>query len=497
MQGSTESDIGFELWLPVAANWNRRFLGAGVGGEAGKLNYLDMARGLNRGFATASTDTGHRIEDRNWAFRRPDRRANFAGRANHLLAQRSKDLIRLYYGRPPSFSYFVGCSGGGREGLKESQTYPEDYNGILAGSAGPDQMVASLRLLWMQYVMEPTHSGLMSAADWRLISKSAVRACDVADGLANGMIENPVRCAFRVRDLLCLPEQKTECLTQAQVDYAEKVFAPMRDEVGTELDPGIASGVTMLFEPRSSFAFTLYGTVTHDNPSWDPLRLNMHEDLKAARRAWPDLSNDNPDLLRFASRGGKLIYYHGWSDPFLPALSALAYRDKLEQTMRERRLDDFFRVFMVPGMGHCSGGGADRFGGAGADAPIPDERHDMLSALVEWVEHQNAPDVIVASKLEAGQVTQTHPLCVYPKVAHYRVSGPLQSAESFSCQLAVQTETSVPGSPANIGARLERLPLKGTILRLRHCAFARLLFRKLFSANDGLHSAELDRGPRL
>lgn len=266
--GVIEQEIGFELWLPAPQSWNGKFLAAGVGGEAGTFNYADMARGVRRGYAAASTDTGHRIEDVDWALGRPDRRANFAARANHLLAVKSKTLIKQFYSRDADRAYFVGCSGGGREGLKEVQAYPEDFDGVLAGGAGPNQLAASARLLWSQYVVGPSVADLVDSSIWRKVAAAGTQACDLKDGVADGVVENPAACGFDAAVLQCKPGSSSkDCLSPAQVTAVKALFGPLKDENGTAVDSGLVPGVTITLEPRSAFAFSLFGKVVHEDAS--------------------------------------------------------------------------------------------------------------------------------------------------------------------------------------------------------------------------------------
>lgn len=438
VQGVIEKEIGFELWLPLQQAWNGKLLAAGVGGEAGILNYADMARGVLRGYASASTDTGHLISDADWALKRPDRRANFAARANHLLAVKAKALMTAFYGKAPALAYFVGCSGGGREGLKEMQAYPQDFDGILAGGAGPDQLAVSMRLLWSQYVQAPRIAATMGAADWQLVADAAVKACDKNDGVADGVVENPAACRFDPAVLLCAPGTAGACLNAAQLEAVKTLYAPLRDENGHALDQGVLPGVKISLAPRSAFAFSLFGKVVHEDAGWDPATLNMARDMAAARAAWPDLPNDNTDIARFRQKGGKIIYYHGWMDPWILAQLPIAYHQRVNRQLGDT--GDFFRLFMVPGMGHCRGGGTDQFGGSGADAPIADAGHDMLSALEAWVERGQPPARIDASMMQQGRVTRTRPLCPYPQTASYKGAGSTDDAANFFCTKEIHHE---------------------------------------------------------
>lgn len=432
VRGTIAQGIGFEVWLPPADHWGGKLLAGGVGGEAGTYNYADMLRGLRRGYATASTDAGHRKEDRDWALD-PVKRAAFAADGNHRLAVKAKAMIAAYYGKAPRRSYFVGCSGGGREALKEAQRFPEDFDGILAGGAGPNQFAASMRLLWSQYVVAPKIASLVTPEHWRMVSQAAIGSCDRLDGVTDGIIADPRRCGFRPRDLLCKPHGETACLSAAQVDAVERIYAPLRDEHGTQIDAGLLPGVQVTMAPRSDFAFSLFGRLVHGDPSWDPMQLNIARDMTAARRLWPDLPNDSTDLSRFRARGGRMIFYHGWMDPWILAQQPINWFKGVERDTPSA--SDFARLFMVPGMGHCRGGaGADQFGGAGADAPQADADHDMLTALERWVENGIPPRQIVASRIENDKVAFTRLLCPYPAQAVLRRGQKGRTASDYICR---------------------------------------------------------------
>lgn len=424
---------GIELWLPAAPAWNGRFLAGGVGGEAGTYNYADMLRALRRGYAAGSSDAGHRYDDRDWAMD-ADKRAAFAATGNHQLAVAAKRMVAAYYGRPATRALFVGCSGGGREGLKEAQAWPQDFDGILAGGAGPDQLAVSMRLLWSQYRVLPQAGATMPADRWALIARSGIAACDARDGVRDGMIADPRHCGFRPRDLACRPAHNAAtCLSPDQVALAERLYAPLRDAKGHAIDSGLLPGVEITPSPRSEFAFSLYGKVAHGDPHWDPATLDIARDMAAARRLWPDLPNDRTDLSAFAARGGKLLYYHGWMDPWILAQQPIGWFSQV--AARTRDAGRFMRLFMVPGMGHCRGGpGPDSFGGAGGDAPIVDPDHDMLSALEAWIDTSRPPERIIASKVVNGQVTYTRPLCAWPRAAVPMPGADNGKAASFICR---------------------------------------------------------------
>ena len=234
VQGVIEKEIGFELWLPIGKAWNGKFLGAGVGGDAGSFNFQDLPRGVNRGYAAATTDAGHKAADREWMLGDPQRLTNYELRANHLLAVKAKAIVQAYYAAPPKYSYFIGCSGGGRQGLKEMQRFATDYNGVIAGASGPRTPEMTTRRMW-EIIQRDTHPDLMSPADWRLVSQAGVERCDQLDGVKDGVAEDPRHCRFDVAELLCRGDKTASCLTPQQVAFAKSFYAPLIDENGRKI----------------------------------------------------------------------------------------------------------------------------------------------------------------------------------------------------------------------------------------------------------------------
>jgi feruloyl esterase len=435
-----DTEIHFELWLPPPADWNHKFLAGGVGGQAGQLNYRELTRALNRGYAAASTDTGHLATDHHWLLGSPERAVNFAYRANHLLAEKSKLIVRAYYGSAAQHAYFVGCSGGGRQALTEAQRFPGDYDGVIAGAPGTNTPEMSARRMW-EMIQHSDHAGLMSNKDWSLIAEAAVKECDAADGVSDGIIENPSRCQFHIERLKCRASETGDCLSEAQVNFARTLYAPLIDETGHQIDPGLLPGVeispTMLPEPFTPgppyLAIALFGDGVHRDVNWNQRSFNIAADLAAANKVM-DLHADNPDLHAFAQSGGKLILYQGWADPLVAAQPTVAYFQSINHVMGIRQSGKFVRLYMVPGMKHCVGGaGADQFGGAGGDGPSMEPDHNLLTALENWVERGVGPQTIVASKLAEGAVIRSHPLCPYPQEAHF-VSGDPTNAASYRCR---------------------------------------------------------------
>jgi feruloyl esterase len=439
VEGVIEAEIGFELWLPEQGDWNGRLLVGGVGGQAGQLNYRELDRGLRRGYAAASTDTGHKADDRHWLLKRPDRAANYAHRANHLLAVKVKAILAAYYGRPPRNAFFVGCSGGGRQALTEVQKYPEDYDGVIAGAPGVNTPEMSARRMW-EMQQHSRWAALMKPADWKLVSDGAIKACDRLDGVTDGVIGDPRRCGFDPAGLLCASAGSTGCLSPEQLAAVRRLYAPLQDENGRRIDDGLLPGIpvspVMLPEPFTPgppyLAVSLFGDGVHADPDWDPRTFNLARDLAAIDKVM-DLHADDPAIGPFLRRGGKLILYHGWADPLVAPQTTIAYYEAVERrngALAKRGV----RLFMAPGVDHCRGGaGPDLFGGAGGDAPRPDPDHDLLSALERWVDQRSPPERIVATKAEAGRTLRKRPLCAWPARAVYAGRGSPDEAGNFIC----------------------------------------------------------------
>lgn len=442
VEATIEKEIGVELWLPEPAHWNRRMLTGGVGGQAGSFNLHELARGVRRGYASASTDTGHKAADKHWLLKRPDRAANFAHRAHHLLAVKAKAVLRHVYGRRPDHAFFIGCSGGGRQALTEVQRYPRDYDGVIAGAPGVNTPAMSARRMWeMQRHSE--WGAAVPPSVWKLVTRAAIAQCDGDDGVRDGVVADPRLCRFNPASLLCKPgEAGAQCLSPMQVDAVRTIYASLHDENGKRIDQGLVwtapvspAPLPEPFTPGPSYLATvLFAEGVHGDPAWDARQFRIARDLPAIDRLM-NLHADDPAIDPFTRAGGKLILYQGWDDPLVSALSTLGYWDALSARFGSR-LDASVRLFMAPGVDHCRGGpGADLFGGAGGDSTQVDPRHDMLSALEEWVLRGTAPETIIATKLPAnGAPGRTQPLCVWPARAVWNGAGDPASASSYVCR---------------------------------------------------------------
>jgi len=437
VEGIIEKEIGFEIWLPPAADWNERFLETGQGGNAGIEDYRDMARGVNRGYASASTDTGHKIEDTHWVLGDPQRLVNLGYRSDHLLHDVAKKIIAAYYGKAARYSYFIGCSGGGRLGMKEVQQFPDDFDGIITGTPAPVPSIMTVRILWQGVQLLKNPSVKISEDDWQMVARAGVEDCDAADGVHDGVAEDPRKCHTDWDGLKCKAASQTHCLNADQIALAQSIYAPFRDETGKQLDPGPMPGA----KPTIAKAETggMIGEMVYRDSNWDPMTLRIADAIPGLQKAFPDFDIAVTDLSPFKKHGGKIIGYQGWLDPTVLPLNTVHGYEAVQAAMGGReKTQDFYRLFMVPGMAHCGGGpGANEFGGSGADAPVVDAQHDLLSALEAWVEKGHAPESVIASRVEQGKTLRTHPLCAYPKEARYRGTGTTDDAANYEC--AVQS----------------------------------------------------------
>jgi feruloyl esterase len=422
--GTIEREIGFELWLPP--EWNRRYLGVGNGGYTGAINYPALLGGVARGFATASTDTGHSTPDSffdsRWIPGHPDRVENFGRRGHHRLAEVAKRIVRAYYGRAPLFSYFDGCSSGGWQGLTEAQQYPGDYDGIVAGAPANNFVRLQTRGFWLDSLHRANPAGDLGQPQVALIDAAALAACDAADGVRDFIVGDPLHCGFDPATLLCRAGRTEHCLTQAQVDRAHLIHGQARSRGGSPLYPGSPYGVApfLALPPGMTQGSLPILLVSEGWRHWTPETFDPDRDFPALEaRLGAMLGAWNPDLSAFRAHGGKLIVYHGWADPLLSPYNSIAYREAVAARMGPG-IDAFYRLFMVPGMEHCRGGpGTDQF--------------DMLGALIAWREQGRAPDSVVASGRIPGGGARTRLLCPHPQVARYNGSGNSDAAASYRC----------------------------------------------------------------
>ena len=460
---SRDSNIKFALWLPAASAWNAKYRQEGNGGWAGAINTAAFAEPLRRGYAVAGTDNGHEGGGgADWAIGHPEKLIDFGYRAVHETAVQSKAIIRAFYGRDPERSYFAGCSDGGREALMEAQRFPEDFNGILAGAPANNWSRLFTAFVWNERALLATPDSAIPPAKLPVIQRAVMASCDRLDGVADGLIEDPRACTFDPAVLVCKGADAADCLSKAQVDALQQIYQGPRNPrtqerlfvgqpPGTEAVPGGWGAWITPANPAGAIQFmfgnSYYGAAVFENPNWNFRMLDFDRDVRIGdAKAGPVLNATSPDLRSFRASGGKIIQYHGWGDAAIPAPSSIEYYETVRtflSTYPDARTpgappaEDFYRLFLVPGMGHCGGGsGASSFGnGGGGAATSRDPERDIFTALERWVEQDVAPARLVGTGRATDDPSKplTRPLCSYPQVAQYRGSGDVNDAANFAC----------------------------------------------------------------
>lgn len=462
---SAESSFTFGLFLPDA--WNSRFLAVGNGGFAGGINWLSMGDGPPYGFATVSTDTGHNgtFLDMSFALDSTERKADWGYRAMHESIVMAKSIVSSYYGSAPTYSYFTGCSTGGRQAMKEVQMFPEDFDGVMAGCPSwwtTHQQTWQLEVGLINLPENTSHYIHPDTFDW--ISDQVIAQCDSSDGIEDGIIMDPKKCDLYLEAMLCSPNSTTTCLTADQIRTLEALYRPLAYDNNTWAYPnfGVGSEAQMAssFGDVGTNAPSLYGTqyvqyMVVNDPNWD-FKDFSYAIIEQADAINPGNASANDyDLSAFHARGGKLLQYHGYADGLIPTDASIYLYRQILSTMYGQHgveVDDWYRFFLVPGMHHCGQSVGDApwlFGGsgqtqslvpaqlAGTIAGLRDEEHDALLALMAWVEQGTAPERIVATKFVndtvALGVQRQRPICAFPRYASYVGSGNVSEAASWEC----------------------------------------------------------------
>jgi feruloyl esterase len=439
---------GFEVWLPTSG-WNGKLQGVGNGALGGYVNYFGMNPALARGYATFGSDGGRRGSpfDGSWALGRPDLVIDFGYRSVHVTTVAAKAIVQAFYGVPPARSYFVGCSTGGRQGLMEAQRYPEDYDGFVVGAAANPLTRVAMTGNWILQALHEDPATIVPDDVLPRIAAAVLARCDARDGVSDGLLEDPRRCRFDPRTLRC-PRGTSgpgDCLTAAQTKALKRAYAGPRTSRGRRLFPGYSPGGEIGagsdFGPAGEPALSgwegwivgealgahhpiqdgFFKFLAFEDPSWDWRTFDFDRDPRTVEdKVGAIVDAVDPDLSALRARGGKIVMYHGWSDPAIPALASVRYYERVRAAMGRRATADFFRLFMAPGMQHCAGG------------PGPNA-FDAVGALERWVEDGVAPDAIVATHRTDGIVDRTRPLCPYPQVARWDGTGDPDDAASFTC----------------------------------------------------------------
>lgn len=426
LEPTEDSNINVDLWLPIA-DWNGKFLAVGNGGWAGSIQgYNDMQEALRRGYATAGTDTGHSAADGpagQFALGHPEKLVDFAYRAIHDMTVKSKRLIQSFYGPPLEYSYFKGCSTGGRQGVMAAQRYPGDFDGIIAGALANRHIhmhtVGANRSI--ELTRDPERG--LSEEKAALVNDAVMAQCDV---LGEGFLNDPRQCSFNFGTLACTSADKAAgnvCLEPPQIETVLEYYGGTYYDDGTLVFSGQAMGNPIPALQGSpdgpgSFAFDTIRILGFQDPDYDWQEFDLERDLPLIDAAvgWVDATD--PDLRAFKAHGGKLLLYAGWRDTGITPENTILYYESVREELGPEQ-SDWMRLFLAPGMGHCRGGpGINTF--------------DTLSALEQWREQGLAPTSLDGAN---PQTEVTRPLCPYPQAARYLGVGTVGDGQNWECAL--------------------------------------------------------------
>ena len=441
VQATVGDSLDFEVWMPTDT-WNERFLGLGNGGFGGKISYKAMGPAVSNGYATASTNTGHSAqdEDNSW-ISDPNRLQQWGRTSIHDMTVRTKEILSAFYGSAPRFSYFEGGSTGGRQAMDQAEYYPDDYDGIVSHSPGMDYIHVMMAVLWTSQHIVDQPANVLDRDARDVLHNAVLAACTQSKASEEDQFLNdPRTCTFAPTQVQCPDNTSERCLTEKQVETAERVYSDVRNALtGQHLYPGFATGSEAEWHyaaeqlDLASYPEDLFGRGVFDDPNWDWRSFDFGDDVsEAENRLGSVIDATSTDLSKFSDGGGKLIMTQGWADPFQSGYRPIEYYNRVllehgESDTREAldELQQYFRLFMIPGGGHVSGG-------------VGPNSIDALGAVREWVESGTVPEEIIATKYrdktaDSG-VEMTRPLCPYPQVAHFDESGPATEARNFDCR---------------------------------------------------------------
>ena len=426
---TADSDIKVEVWLP-AENWNEKLVGVGNGIWAGNISYSALAEPLAKGYATVATDTGHvgMGMDAKFAIGHPEKLVDFGHRAVHEMTVKAKAIIATFYGRKEQRSLWVSCSTGGRQGLMEAYRYPDDYNGISSMAPANPMVGLMIGSLWTGYAAIKDDAHRLSPSKINAVHKEFINQCDTKDGLKDGIVSDPEGCGFNPATLQCQGAENNDCLTAAQLEALRNIYAGAKNpRTGETVFAGFAPGseqqFTALTRGKEPFpvAQSYFRDIVFKNPDWDFKSFDYDKDLAASYKAGSDILDAPSDGMdKFFKNGGKLLLSHGWSDGLIPAGNTASYYKAMTAKMDPKKASDSVRLFMLPGVGHCSGG----------EAPSVT---DMLSTIDQWVETGKAPQRIIATN-PPNLKPMSRPVCPYPQIAKYKGTGSTDEAANFECK---------------------------------------------------------------
>ncbi len=332
LRPSSDSEIKIEVWLPIAG-WNGKFLAMGSGGWGGAIDYQGLSYALRRGYATSATDDGHEGQGGSFVLGHPEKFIDFAYRSEHEMTVEAKAIIRSFYGRDPRYSYWDGCSGGGREGLLQAYRYPDEFDGIIAGD--PATFRRNAWALWLANVTFKDPTGYIPPSKYSMIHQAVLDACDKIDGLKDGLIDDPTRCHFDPEVLQCKQGDAASCLTAGQVQTARAILSPATTGSGTQIFPRLEPGTELRWarlaggpEPAELF-LDYFKYVVFKDPHWDWKTFDLERDAALSNEIDKDTIALDPGLTPFAHHGGKLLLYHGWADQQVAPGATVEFYDSI------------------------------------------------------------------------------------------------------------------------------------------------------------------------
>ncbi len=431
-----DSEIKLEVWLPTS-QWNGYYHTAANGGWAGQIDTRGQTAAVKLGFATASTDTGHTGDAGEWCFNK-DKLLDFGGRAIHETTVFAKKITQLFYGKAPKASFMSGCSLGGQQTMKAIMDYPDDFDGVVAGSPHMFMTAYNAAQVWPAWLIVPPNGDpdkFIPLDDYKWIHEAVLEKCDgTVDGLKDGIVDDPLKCDFDPFSLVCKEGQTSRCLTKKQAEYLKQIYAgPVYQDTGESIYPGPLPGNELYWttftqpNPRRFFFDMfkwLYFGLRFGDPSKDFNAMTYKDDIRwVQNNVAPIIDADNPDLRPYFNHGGKLMMYIG-TEEYENYSAHVVFLNKVRDIVGTEAFEKFVRLFVVPGMHHCGGGdnACDTF--------------PKLETIVHWYETGSAPDVLDAAHVDrkTGETSFNRPLCAYPETARYKGSGDPSKAENFVCR---------------------------------------------------------------
>ncbi|KAM5341456.1 hypothetical protein ACJ41O_014487 [Fusarium nematophilum] len=443
---SQRSGIRAEVWLPE--DWSGRFLSTGNGGLGGCIQYEDIDYATSLGFAAVGTNNGHDGQTGEPFLNNPDIIEDFAYRALHTGVVVGKDISKTFYGKPHTKSYYLGCSTGGRQGWKEVQSFPDDFDGVVAGA--PAFSFNNLTS-WSCHFLPLTGS---AGADtfipmdmWTAIHEDILDQCDELDGAKDGLLESPDLCDYDPKNLLCADGETTGCLTATQLETLRQIYSPLRSVDDSLVYPRMEPGAELTGAPQTYFAGQPFGAADwfryaiFNDSDWDPSTLKPEDYVLSSTLNLFNIETWEGDLSAFKDKGGKVLHYHGLVDGTIPSSNSPRYYEHVSKTMglSSDELDDFYRYFQISGMAHCGGGpGATFIGNNARSLASLDPDENVLMAIVRWVEEGIAPDVVVGTayvngtKSEGVDYKRRH--CRWPRRNVFKGTGSSKDPDNWECK---------------------------------------------------------------